>query len=492
MILGEQRDRTRRILGLIGSGKLESALSALFNFAVDFSNDRELINAVLVLRGDFANLRGEQKDGLVTSGDATARRNTLCRNALEILGTISEGAYSSHSKSVSYENLGHCLELIREDEKKGGLELLSFALQNLTDQRQLFPLVYQTFRLQNDPPELESILERIGEITENEPDANEEVAEVPGSSLSTPEIPNGVILIDHLIKSYRSKGFRLELGSYSFRAGEVIGVVGRNGSGKTTFLRLLAGKIQPGLGKLRYPTLHPDGDEVDWYKVKESLAHIPQELPRWYGSLVNNLKIACSVRGIKGKTNQFRVATVIQRLGLQEHLDKRWGELSGGYKLRFSLAKELVWKPSILLLDEPLGNLDVITKKEFMQDLRDLARSVNFPMTVVICSHDLREIEDYSDRVLVLKEGKAAYFGELEGIKVQLQGRRLDIRTLDLEKTITILEKANFRYRILDGRSLSVHLEKDHDMNSILGALIQQGIRIQYFEDRSDALERIL
>lgn len=114
---------------------------------------------------------------------------------------------------------------------------------------------------------------------------------------------------------------------------------------------------------------------------------------------------------MKGQENRKAIAYIIQRLGLSEHAEKSWVQLSGGYKLRFTLAKALVWKPRLLILDEPLANLDIKTQVVVLNDLLNLVKSLRHPLAVLISSQQLHEIEAVADHLLFMQGGELAHQG---------------------------------------------------------------------------------
>src|SRR5204863_8033249 len=126
---------------------------------------------------------------------------------------------------------------------------------------------------------------------------------------------------------------------------------------------------------------------------------VPTDLPPWYGSLRSNLHYESAIHGIRGADNEREVDYIVERLGLTNELDRRWYELSGGYKLRFALARGLVWKPALLVLDEPLANLDFIAQQVVLKDLRHLTNSLRYPLSVFVSSQHVHEIEDVSDKL---------------------------------------------------------------------------------------------
>ena len=218
-------------------------------------------------------------------------------------------------------------------------------------------------------------------------------------------------------KTYKRSGFSLQDVNIQLRTGEITGVVGENGNGKTTLFRLIAGDLVHDKGELIYPFSPLDKSKrLDWINIKKRIAYVPQDIPNSYGSLRENLQFEAALHGIKGKENLREVDYMIQRLGLEDHMEKRWKELSGGYKLRFALAKALVWKPLLLIIDEPLANLDIKAQQVILKDLQDLANSFRFPMSILLSSQHLHEVEAISDNILFLKEGTVTFYGKTSEI----------------------------------------------------------------------------
>jgi ABC-2 type transport system ATP-binding protein len=217
-----------------------------------------------------------------------------------------------------------------------------------------------------------------------------------------------------LARKYEHGSFRLGPISLELRAGEITAIVGRNASGKTTFLRLMNGELRPDSGHLTYPMLQSVGD--DWLKVKSKLAFVPQLPERWHGRLRNNLNFVAATYGARGAANRDLVDWQLARYGLQEYENAQWDEISGGYKIRFELARALVAQPKLLLLDEPLAYLDVITRQRFLIDLRAIASSLDNPIPIVVTSQHLYEIEAIADQLVILDDGKCAFAGRLEDI----------------------------------------------------------------------------
>ena len=275
---------------------------------------------------------------------------------------------------------------------------------------------------------LEALIADQAVPTESGTDTRHAVAEAVRSRALAMKLPNAVVFdCADLGKGYRRGDFALKSISLEARYGEIIGVVGRNGNGKTTLFRLIVGELRPDAGVLRFPAIQPEGGSVRWSRVRQKIAYVPQDLPPWYGSLRSNLHYEAAIHGITGDANYREVDYIVERLGLANELDKRWHELSGGYKLRFALARALVWKPKVLVLDEPLANLDFITQQVVLNDLRHLTDSLRYPLAILVSSQHVHEIEEVSDKLLLLSAGDMKYFGPVESIGTDRRVNRFEL-----------------------------------------------------------------
>lgn len=217
---------------------------------------------------------------------------------------------------------------------------------------------------------------------------------------ATTESGTALLSTYNLIKSYKKSNFALGPISFTVKEGEIIGLVGENGNGKTTLLRSLCGELRPTGGEIKYMFPYKDN-----YDLRSKLIYIPQRTTSWQGSLLSNLRFTAASYGITGEENLLIVELIAARMGLRKYRTYGWKNLSSGYKMRFELARALLRKPKLLLIDEPLANLDILAQQIVLDDFRDIARSPFRPLGIVLSSQQLYEVEKTSDNVIFLKNG---------------------------------------------------------------------------------------
>lgn len=279
---------------------------------------------------------------------------------------------------------------------------------------------------------------------------------------------DAVLRARNIVKSYGSRHFSLGPVSIEIRKGQVYGLVGENGNGKTTLLRILAKEISHDEGELSYSfNENPEND----YDLRTKLVYIPQRTEKWYGSLKDNLKFVLANYGIPPEENETRALMMIARLGLWNYKHLKWNELSSGYKMRFELARTLLRKPEILLLDEPLANLDVLAQQVILEDLKSIANSVNNPIALILSSQQLYEVEKISDKVIFLKNGQYKDNSELSNS--ENDGLILEIDTADSrEELLKVFGNLNLEKLNFNGGIYVAHFSSDtafHEVMSVLG-----------------------
>ncbi len=211
-----------------------------------------------------------------------------------------------------------------------------------------------------------------------------------------------VVEISKLDFAYRDR-LVLKHIDLSLMPGRTLGLIGPNGGGKTTLIRLLAGLAQPTRGQIRIAGLSPR----DASARGDIVGYLPQ-LPRLETRLPLTLRQAAQL-GLAGKTGMLRSASaddlafvehLLDAVGLLADADQPIGRLSGGQLQRMLIARALAPRPKLLLLDEPTTGIDAPAQDRFIALLRELKTSLD--LTIVLASHDLRAVGELCDHVACL------------------------------------------------------------------------------------------
>jgi NitT/TauT family transport system ATP-binding protein len=187
--------------------------------------------------------------------------------------------------------------------------------------------------------------------------------------------PNGVLALDRL--------------DFAVRRGEFLSLLGPSGCGKSTALRLLAGLMEPTSGEI---LREPSASEIGFVFQEPTL------LP--WATVANNVRLPLRLKDIAERETTSRVDDALALVGLEEFRDAYPRELSGGMKMRVSIARALVTRPQLLLMDEPFAALDEITRFKLNDDLLELWRRLD--CTVVFVTHSVFESVYLSTRILML------------------------------------------------------------------------------------------
>jgi ABC-2 type transport system ATP-binding protein len=242
-----------------------------------------------------------------------------------------------------------------------------------------------------------------------------------------------VLEVRNLFKRYGS--FEAVKGiSFSVRRGEVLGLIGENGAGKSTTLKILAGLIRPDGGEVRY--FGKDFDE----EMKRIIGYLP-EIDALYDNMTVSeyLNLFADIYDVRAD-----IDGLLERLNLP---DKYISDLSKGMRRKVSIARTLLHDPEVLVYDEPTGGLDPTTSLSIAELLRELAERGKI---IVFSAHNMYYVERIADKVVVMKGGKALYFGSLEELigqntiyKVEytIDGRKESVKLFEVEELLDFAEK---------------------------------------------------
>lgn len=196
--------------------------------------------------------------------------------------------------------------------------------------------------------------------------------------------------------------------------GEICGYIGENGAGKSTTIKMLTGILVPTSGKIRVNGYVP-------YKDRETFVRgigvvFGQRSQLWWDiGVIESFQLLRKVYRVPQDVFKVRLDELVERLRLQELLNRPVRKLSLGQRMRCELAASLLHNPSILFLDEPTIGLDIVVKTEIREFLLELNR--RYGTTILLTTHDLQDIEALCTRVVMLDDGRILYDGGLEQLK---------------------------------------------------------------------------
>ena len=224
------------------------------------------------------------------------------------------------------------------------------------------------------------------------------------------------IQIKNLTKKFKNA---LAVNNISFSIGKnkTIGLLGPNGCGKTTSIGMILGLIKPSSGEIIVDNKNLDTLKRDDILSRINFASPYVELPKKL-TVRQNLEVYGRLYGVKNL--KYRIDEISQDLNIKSFFNRKTGELSSGQKNRVSLAKSLINKPEILLLDEPTASLDPDIG-DFVRTYIQEYKSKN-KVTVLLASHNMNEVERLCDSIIMMKSGKIIDRGTCEEI-IQKHGR---------------------------------------------------------------------
>ena len=190
----------------------------------------------------------------------------------------------------------------------------------------------------------------------------------------------------------------------SIQRGETLVLLGRSGSGKTTTLKLINRLLSPSSGQVRVNGVSTT--ESDAIRLRRSIGYVIQDVGLFpHYTVERNIGLVPRIEGWPAARIESRVAELLQMVGLDSQMASRYPhQLSGGQRQRVGVARALAADPAILLMDEPFGALDAITRDQLQREFLSLQRRLN--KTVVFVTHDLREALRLGSRIALMEAGK--------------------------------------------------------------------------------------
>ncbi|MBS0197733.1 MAG: ABC transporter ATP-binding protein [Planctomycetes bacterium] len=203
--------------------------------------------------------------------------------------------------------------------------------------------------------------------------------------------------------------------SLTIEAGELYFLLGPSGCGKTTLLRMIAGFIEPTGGKVLFSRGGETRDVTYLPPNRRNTGMVFQSYALWpHMTVLDNVAFGLDIRKVRGKEREQRAMEALEAVQMGEYAQRKPTQLSGGQQQRVALARAMVIRPSVLLLDEPLSNLDAKLRIELRGEIRRLCKASG--MTTIYVTHDQKEALSMADRIAILKSGKVVQTGTPRGL----------------------------------------------------------------------------
>lgn len=233
--------------------------------------------------------------------------------------------------------------------------------------------------------------------------------------------------------------------SFSIERGEIVGLLGHNGAGKTTIMKMLSGFLEPDSGTVYF---HGKSVSTAPEPLQQQLGYLPENLPVYPElSVASYLDYSAELKGLAGDEKRQAIKTVIESTELGSRLLSPIATLSRGMKQRVGVAQAIIGSPTLLILDEPTNGLDPTQTEKMRQVIRNISESA----TVILSTHIMQEVEAVCDRALIIRQGRLAVDARLHDLT---QDNRIALRTTaSLQSVADALKPASWLAHISQGNS---------------------------------------
>ncbi|MGD8908914.1 MAG: ATP-binding cassette domain-containing protein [Chromatiales bacterium] len=281
--------------------------------------------------------------------------------------------------------------------------------------------------------------------------------------------------------------------SFGINQGEIVGLLGHNGAGKTTIMKMLTGYLEPTAGSIEIDGLDIANNRK---AVQQRIGYLPENDPLYPEmTVIDYLDYAAELHGVPADDRLECIWKAIERAGLADRAADRIATLSRGYRQRVGVAQAIIHNPRLLILDEPTNGLDPTQ----VQQMRELIRSLAQHATVILSTHILQEVQAICDRVIIIRNGRKALDATMEELRA---GKRLLVsvdaapeRALDLfrslqgVKSVETLNTAGVEHRY------ALDLERQEILHQtapeLANRVTAQGMKLYALQPESRNLETI-
>ncbi len=286
------------------------------------------------------------------------------------------------------------------------------------------------------------------------------------------------IEINHISKNFGSLKAVDDV-SFDVENGEIFGLLGPNGAGKTTTIRIILDIFKPDSGSVSVL----GGNMTE--EKKNQIGYLPEERGLYQDIPLDRcLVYLATLKGMDEKEAQRKVGESLERFDLADARKKKVKELSKGMQQKAQLITTLIHEPSLVIIDEPFSALDPVNT----QMVKDLLREErNKGTAVVMCTHQMHQVEELADRIVLINNGKAMLYGKLQDIRRNYKSQSVIVRPVNALPAaitgVTEVVKQNNHYLL--------HLCEGCSSQQVLKSLMEQGVEMEQFEVAIPSLDEI-
>ena len=305
-------------------------------------------------------------------------------------------------------------------------------------------------------------------------------------------MPESDIEIENLRKTYDGKKFALDGLTFNTVKGEIYGLLGKNGAGKSTSIKIMTTLIgfNSGRGSVAGYDIAKEAS-----KIRKCIGVVQQEESYDFATVENNFKLAGLLWEVGREERDSRMSELMDLFGLEEIRKKRMFDLSGGQKKRVQVAREFMHDMKVIFLDEPTVGLDPIMRRKILDYIRQKA---NKGLTVLFTTQNLEEADMICDRIGIIDDGKIVE----EGTSSQLKNRYGNLRTLtiwigndsifskeDIQKVFSDIEFDELDVRDNVITIITKKLEKN--LGNIMSTLSNNNIQVERINVENPTLDDV-
>ncbi len=273
-----------------------------------------------------------------------------------------------------------------------------------------------------------------------------------------------MIQVEHLTRKY-GDFTAVDDVSFEIDQGEIVGLLGHNGAGKTTIMKMMTGYLEPTEGVISI-----DGLDIgkDRRKIQKKIGYLPENCPVYPEmTVLEYLEYSAALHGISKQHRPALIREAVERTALEAKATKRLSTLSRGFRQRTGVAQAILHKPDILILDEPTNGLDPTQIKHMRTLIAELSKTA----TVIVSTHILQEVQAACDRVIIIKNGGVALDSRIDDL--QQNSKLLISMAAESKKAVKLFTSFP---QVASATTIKQHqfeleLHKDTDSNATAAAL---------------------